>query len=624
MAEHTCCAVDGGRPEPAATPAARAGSGKRSGGLPRVAGWSLVGAGLISVLVASGAAAQAGYEAWAWSRSADAARAERQVQAETPLWLDTPAPPSDARTSAAAATEGGVPAAAPTGFPLPPNSAASLVPAPTAAGSARPIPEPTANPEQLELVETDFRFYDPPEAGAHARLAVRVRNSSALSSGPLALSVPVRWFDAFQPFGAVPSVLGDRVEADGSRVFTFPAVAPGSDATLEIHVTAGGDDVDAPTLWLSQAGGQVIGRARPRTVAPRPRPGPAAVVVIPRLNVKSSVVQTPWEPPPFVVGQISGTANVSQGNTVLIGHLRGAAGNVFKDLDRARRGDEVIAVSRGLEYRFVVSAIRTLPKSDIAAMSPSEAPRLTLMTCAGSWDPITRDYSDRLWVVAEPPEQAQATIAVEEERERVEREAAATATAEAEATAAAIPTATPEPGPTESPAATAAPEAAVTTATPTAPPAQPSLEGGLGNTRSDLDAALGPPLGETPDKLVAYRKGDVEVRVAFTPDPPRAALLQLVLPPGAPLALDTAIRESRRFLPQDSEPGAAPEGNERLVVERFASPTLAGVLAGYGAAIQPEGGRFLVVYIKERDGRIGQVLVSSGTDLDALLKRVAR
>ena len=38
---------------------------------------------------------------------------------------------------------------------------------------------------------------------------------------------------------------------------------------------------------------------------------------IPRLKLQSGVLQVAWEPPPFTVGQIKGTANITQGNTVL-------------------------------------------------------------------------------------------------------------------------------------------------------------------------------------------------------------------------------------------------------------------------------------------------------------------
>src|SRR5229473_4045481 len=123
-----------------------------------------------------------------------------------------------------------------------------------------------------------------------------------------------------------------------------------------------------------------------------------------------AVVPTEWEPPAFVAGELRGSANVSQGNTVLVGHLTGAAGAVFNHLDELSPGDTIVAVSRGLEYTFVVSDKQTLPADDSGPAMPDGRPRLTLMTCSGTWDPLAHNYSDRLWITAEPPDLAAVTI----------------------------------------------------------------------------------------------------------------------------------------------------------------------------------------------------------------------
>jgi sortase (surface protein transpeptidase) len=65
-------------------------------------------------------------------------------------------------------------------------------------------------------------------------------------------------------------------------------------------------------------------------------------------------------------------------------------------------GDQIIASSRGQKYQFVVSRTQVLPQEDTSPTESAGAPRLTLMTCAGDWDPLTRDYPERLWVIAEP------------------------------------------------------------------------------------------------------------------------------------------------------------------------------------------------------------------------------
>jgi LPXTG-site transpeptidase (sortase) family protein len=444
---------------------------------------------------------------------------------------------------------------------------------------AAAAPTMTVAARDLSLDETDFRFLDPPEPGAHARLAIMVTNHGAATSNRVLLGIPSGWFEGYLVLGTGPAVLEDRVDEDGQRTFSFPQLIAGATMTFELHVIATGEGTQAP--------------AAPSPLAPMPRPGPVMSLDVPRLKLKSGVVQTTWEPPPFAIGQIRGTANITQGNTVLIGHLTGAAGNVFAHLDQLQPGDEVTAVSRGLPYSFVVSRIFESTNEDRAPMEQADETRLTLMTCAGLWNPFTHDYPDRLWVIAEPPEQAAVTIA----------NAAATATAEA----------------TAGVAATATALALEPTATPTPPPytGEPSLPGGIGNTRADLEKLFGHATGETAGKLVVFRQTGREVHVVFTPHPPRAALVAVM--PATGLTFQAAVAEARKLFPNDTRPrAAAPEGNPSFVVERFSSPSLGLAL---GSA------DFSVIYTRDpRDpkGAITSIIYGLGEDFDALIEQARR
>jgi len=279
------------------------------------------------------------------------------------------------------------------------------------------------------------------------------------------------------------------------------------------------------------ADGAEVGHVRPPTEAPKPQPGPIYSIDIPNLHIHAGVVPVDWEPPLFVVGQLRGTAFVTQGNSVLVGHLRGAAGyNVFDHLDKLAPGDKVIASSRGETYDFVVSQVQVLPEGDTSPTESTSAPRLTLMTCAGTWNPLTQDYSDRLWVIAEPADSG--------------RDIAA--------------------GTRPPPAANSA----------SAHPMQVSPLGGLGNTDADLVAAFGPPVGESANRLAVYRVGH-RAQLADVPGESarRAVLVADVPPSDGPLTFDAAVTRSRGLLPNDAQPRAhGPEGNQRFIVERFTSP----------------------------------------------------
>jgi hypothetical protein len=278
----------------------------------------------------------------------------------------------------------------------------------------------------VEIAGSEFRFIDPPEPGAQAIISVRVQNHADLPTGPLRLTLSRRWLNAWRVVAADPPVLDDRVPDADRRVFDFPGLDPGGELVYELHLMATDDAVDPPEVRIALAADASsdgpgaprgstgeIGLAKPETVAPRPRPGPARSIEIPRLDLRAAVVPTVWEPPAFVVGQLRQSANLSEGNTVLIGHLNGLAGNVFAKLDALEPGDEIVATSRGLDYHFVVSEVRELPEGDSLPVQPTDEPRLTLMTCTGAWDPVTLNYSHRLWVVAEPPEAAELTLSGE-------------------------------------------------------------------------------------------------------------------------------------------------------------------------------------------------------------------
>ena len=416
--------------------------------LRRAAGTLLFLGGLCVMLAGAGVLVAQWYVGRAWATTEAALDAGRQLDAPAPRWLDeiaasptprltptprlvTPTPPASTATVAPAAGSSTDQLAQPATASE--NDASSVPPVAAAAQADEPVPpddtppsalptptpEPRASADAIEIVDSEFRFLDPPEPGAQARVGLLVRNRADLPTGPLRLSLPSRWLSGWRVLAADPPVLDDQVQADGRRAFDFPGLDADTEGGLELHLVATDDAVDPPDLRLSLAGLNAaeaadIGSVRPETVAPRPRPGPARAVEIPRLGLRSAVVPTVWEPPNFVVGQLRQTANLSEGNTVLIGHLTGLAGNVFAHLDQLQPGDEIVATSRGLEYRYVVSEMLVLPGDDSIPIQPTDEARLTLMTCAGDWDPINHDYSHRLWIVAEPPEVAAATLAGDE------------------------------------------------------------------------------------------------------------------------------------------------------------------------------------------------------------------
>jgi LPXTG-site transpeptidase (sortase) family protein len=92
------------------------------------------------------------------------------------------------------------------------------------------------------------------------------------------------------------------------------------------------------------------------------------------------------------------------GNAVIAGHVSTRAeGNVFINLYKVELGDEVrVWDQHGAEHVFAVASVKLVPLSDTSVMDETPDPTLTLMTCGGRFDPVRREFSDRLIVMARP------------------------------------------------------------------------------------------------------------------------------------------------------------------------------------------------------------------------------
>jgi sortase A len=113
-----------------------------------------------------------------------------------------------------------------------------------------------------------------------------------------------------------------------------------------------------------------------------------------------------WQVADFAVGHHAGTANPGQpGNVVLSAHVD-YKGQVFKDLNKAQKGDEVIVYTQKGQYLYVVTDIVLVKEDGVsdeqkrfnaAYMDPTPDPTLTMITC---WPYGVDNY--RLIVIAKP------------------------------------------------------------------------------------------------------------------------------------------------------------------------------------------------------------------------------
>ena len=116
---------------------------------------------------------------------------------------------------------------------------------------------------------------------------------------------------------------------------------------------------------------------------PAPAPEHARRIQIAALGVDSAIYQGmyDWEVLKRGVAQHIGSAAPGQiGNMVLAGH-NDVYGEVFRDLDQLKPGDELVVSSQRKDYVYVVRETVIVDPADVWVMSPTDYPSLTLISC---------------------------------------------------------------------------------------------------------------------------------------------------------------------------------------------------------------------------------------------------
>jgi sortase A len=117
---------------------------------------------------------------------------------------------------------------------------------------------------------------------------------------------------------------------------------------------------------------------------PIPTPGPeqAIRIQIPTIGVDAPIVQGDgWEQLKKGVGQHIGTTNPGKdGNMVLSAH-NDIFGEIFRELDQLKPGDQVIIHTNQRAYTYVISGSKIVEPTQVEVMDPSSQPKVTLVSC---------------------------------------------------------------------------------------------------------------------------------------------------------------------------------------------------------------------------------------------------
>ena len=145
-------------------------------------------------------------------------------------------------------------------------------------------------------------------------------------------------------------------------------------------------------------------------------PGYAVRLAIPAIKLDTPVRQggivedaqgNPiWETQPFVAVHYGDlTALIGQhSNAVIAGHVVTLTeGNVFRFLYQLDIDDQVqVWDDHQREHDYRVVDVKLVPPTDTSVMDATPDEQLTLITCGGTFDPVKREFSERLIVVARP------------------------------------------------------------------------------------------------------------------------------------------------------------------------------------------------------------------------------
>jgi len=117
---------------------------------------------------------------------------------------------------------------------------------------------------------------------------------------------------------------------------------------------------------------------------PIPTPGPqqARQIQIRSISVDAPVVMGDgWEQLKKGVGQHLGTANPGEaGNLVLSAH-NDIFGEIFRDLDKLKNGDEIIIITQDRSFTYVISDILIVEPTRVDLMSETDESMITLVSC---------------------------------------------------------------------------------------------------------------------------------------------------------------------------------------------------------------------------------------------------
>ncbi len=115
---------------------------------------------------------------------------------------------------------------------------------------------------------------------------------------------------------------------------------------------------------------------------PTPSPEQAIRIQIPAISVDAPVVMGDgFEQLKKGVGQYIGSSNPGKNGNVVLSAHNDIFGEIFRDLDKLKNGDEIIVFTNLRSYTYVVNNQQIVEPTQVEVMAPTESPVVTLISC---------------------------------------------------------------------------------------------------------------------------------------------------------------------------------------------------------------------------------------------------
>ncbi|MBA3873160.1 MAG: class D sortase [Anaerolineae bacterium] len=179
--------------------------------------------------------------------------------------------------------------------------------------------------------------------------------------------------------------------ADQQRNATMPTLAPTPQIQLNAVVLPGGhilkDNGDVQ-FNINEIPASLRGLVADQIEIPISARPPATIetavqISIPQINVRHQIVAgVDWEALKLGVGMLMNGVNPGskQGNLVLSGH-NDIYGEVFRDLDKLKVGDQFTVRTQTQEFTYSVTSFKIVEPTDVSVMDARSGATMTLISC---------------------------------------------------------------------------------------------------------------------------------------------------------------------------------------------------------------------------------------------------